>query len=203
MNAEILTKTFVLTGPLAGRTMQINGRTFVRGKCQITAPANLMGGAEHYLGTYYQAFPEGSAQLLAAQAKEVPSGERGVPTGQVQDESHSVHGGVQPGGEGTGTEAPASGSVDAGAAAGTADGVASGNGQPSASAPGGDQVAKIKAALEKLDINVPEHWGADGKPSVDVVTKFAGFPVTRAEIDVITNGAVNPKMAPKTEKAKK
>ena len=192
MNTEIQSKTFVLTGPLAGKTMQINGRNFVNGRCTITAPANLMGGAEHYLGTYYQAFPEGSAKLLAAKAKEKPDGQRSVPTGEVKNEPHAVHGGVQSSGEGTGSEAAAPVSGDAAAPAGSTDGVAAGDGQPGTTAPSGDQVNKIKVALGKLDPKVAEHWSEDHKPSVDVVSKLAGFPVSRADIDAITGGATNP-----------
>lgn len=203
MNTEIQTKTFVLTGPLAGKTMQINGRNFVNGRCQITSPANLMGGAEHYLGTYYQAYPEGSAKLLAAQAKEKPNGQRVVQTGDVKDQPHAVHGGVQSTGEGSGAEAPAPGSVDAGASTGSADGVAAGDGQPSAKAPAGDQVKKIQDALGKLDPKVAEHWSEDHKPAVDVVSKLAGFPVTRAEIDAITGGATNPLRQEDRQPAKK
>jgi hypothetical protein len=193
MNTEIQTKTFVLTGPLAGKTLQINGRNFVNGRCQVTAPANLMSGAELYLGSYYQAFPEGSASLLAAQAKEEKSnGQRGVPPSDVEDQPHAVHGGVQQAGQGSGAEDPALGSADAGTASGPADGLAAGDGQPSSEAPRGDQVKAINAALQKLDPEVAEHWSEDHKPAVNVVSKLAGFPVTRSEIDAITGGAKNP-----------
>lgn len=201
MNTEIQTKTFVLTGPLARQTIQINGRWFVEGRCTVTAPAHLMGGAELYLGTYYQAYPEGSAALLAAQAKESSSGKRDLPSGGESGEAAApVLGGVQPGGQGPGPEAADASGVDAGASTGPAGSVASGNGQSGPASEVRDQMNRLRSALEQLDPAADEHWTADGKPSVDVVTKLAGFPVTRQEIEAADPDMMRPEPSGKSKK---
>src|SRR5690606_8091816 len=149
-------------------------------------------------------YPEGSAKLLEAQSKEVSSGQRDLQTGPISlVGDNAVHGGVQPSGEGAGPEASTPGSVDAAPASGAADVVAPGDGQASTATARGDQVAKIREALGKLEPENAEHWNEEGEPRVDVVTNLAGFPVTRAEINAITGGAKNPKSKKKPEKPKK
>ena len=193
MNTEITSLTLVLTGPLAGETMMINGRQFRNGRTTIVEPANKLDGAIRYYGLYYQAYPEGSAALSAAQErdrlrklkKEEGDGQRDHSEAPVTDGNAPVRGDVQPTGAGTGPEAPAVGPVDAAAPAGSAPSVAGGDGQPGPDAAAADRLDRLRQAVSRLNPKDKVDWTSDGLPSVDAVTRLFGSPVTRAELDAL------------------
>lgn len=48
------------------------------------------------------------------------------------------------------------------------------------------QGKSILKALSRLDPNNRDHWTATGKPTVEMVTELAGFPVTRNMINLVS-----------------
>lgn len=60
----------VLTGPLRNRTISLRGYRFENGVCSLQGPSEVVHGAATYLGRVYQAFPEGSDELQAAQVRD-------------------------------------------------------------------------------------------------------------------------------------
>src|SRR4051812_26817954 len=61
----------VLTGALAGHTVKLGNHYFTEGKCALEGNAVDVDSAAKVLGRSYQAFPQGSEELIAAQARDV------------------------------------------------------------------------------------------------------------------------------------
>ena len=59
-------KTLVLVGPLAGKTMRIQGWPFVKGRLELSGPTAEFEGLIKYLKRW-QAYPEDSLEYAAAQ----------------------------------------------------------------------------------------------------------------------------------------
>lgn len=174
-NIEI---TFVLTGPLAGKTITLGSLPyrFKEGRLRLTG--NEIDIAQHgkFLERNWQAYPEGHEKL-----KEVPDGERDIHSPEKQNAEPSVQGDLQPNGEGAGAGEPSN--VGAGATegqAGAAGSVAEGDGH----AP--ELNERLQRAVLSLDPKNDEHWTRDGQPAMSAVEKLYGSTdVTRAHVRAV------------------
>ena len=80
--STVIQTTFVLTGPLAGRTIRLGSQPypFDKGRLTITAPAEEVALHARFLERNWQAYPEGHPAL-----KEVPDGPRDLQEGSQPD----------------------------------------------------------------------------------------------------------------------
>lgn len=190
--STIIQTTFVLTGPLAGRTIRLGSQPypFDKGRLTITAPAEEVALHARFLERNWQAYPEGHPAL-----KEVPDGQRDLQEGSQPDGQQPVHSDVQPNGGGTeaGDAAPVSGGgVEA--EAGQAGGVPDGDGQPAvltdpAKEPTVELNTKLQKAVLGLDPADDTHWTKDGKPAMTAVEKLYGSAgITRADVEAVAPG---------------
>lgn len=180
--------TFVLTGPLAGQTINLGSLPyrFAEGRTTLIAPVEEMPLHAQFLERNWQAYPEGHPAL-----KEVPDGQRDLQEGSQPDGQQPVHSDVQPNGGGTeaGDAAPVSGGgVEA--EAGQAGGVPDGDGQPAVLT---DPVKELNTKLQKavlgLDPADDTHWTKDGKPAMTAVEKLYGSAgITRADVEAVAPG---------------
>lgn len=190
--SAIIQTTFVLTGPLAGRTIRLGSQsyTFEEGRLTITAPAEEVAMHASFLERNWQAYPEGHPAL-----KEGPDGQRDLQEGSQPDGQQPVHSDVQPNGGGTeaGDAAPVSGG-DVEAEARKAGGAPDGDGQPAAlTDPVEEPTAKLNTKLQKavlgLDPADDTHWTKDGKPAITAVEKLYGSAgITRADVESVAPG---------------
>lgn len=190
--STIIQTTFVLTGPLAGRTIRLGSQPypFENGRLTIQAPAEEVALHARFLERNWQAYPEGHPAL-----KEVPDGQRDLQEGSQPDGQQPVHSDVQPNGGGTeaGDAAPVSGGgVEA--EAGQAGGVPDGDGQPAvltdpAKEPTVELNTKLQKAVLGLDPADDTHWTKDGKPAMTAVEKLYGSAgITRADVEAVAPG---------------
>lgn len=170
--------TFVLTGPLAGQTVNLGSLPyrFAEGRTTLIAPVEEMPLHAQFLERNWQAYPEGHEAL-----KETNDGQRDFQPNPAGDASN-----LQPNGEGTapGDDSDA-GQGDAGAATVNEAGglVAEGNGQ----AP--ELNEKLRKAVLALDPADDSHWTKDGKPAMTAVEKLYGSSgLTRADVDAAAQG---------------
>jgi len=176
-----ITQTFVLTGPLAGKTVNLGSQPFPfkGGELTITATPQDMGLLSRFLERNWQAYPADDPRV-----KEVTNGQRNIP----ETSGQPVSGEVQSSGEG----APASDSSEVisgvlDTTAGNPEELAEGNGQTESI----DQ--RLLEAVRKLDPENDSHWTRNGKPALDVVAKFYGSSnVTRGQVDESAPGIVRP-----------
>lgn len=168
--SAIIQTTFVLTGPLAGRTIRLGSQsyTFEEGRLTITAPAEEVAMHARFLERNWQAYPEGHPAL-----KEGPDGQR-----DLQE---------------AGDAAPVSGG-DVEAEARKAGGAPDGDGQPAARTdPVKEPTVKLNTKLQKavlgLDPADDTHWTKDGKPAITAVEKLYGSAgITRADVESVAPG---------------
>lgn len=177
----LTTITFVLTGPRAGKTVTLGKRwPFRGGKMRYRGQTENMQNVAHILGTYYQAFPEGSQELREAQEAWAArmEGQDGVShvqaPAQQQRSPDPVHRSLQSGGEGFVPQAPVDGSGPAPAEGGGVQAVAEGNGESERS---------LRQALAELNPDNDDHWTQGGRPSLSALQAQLHRPVTRAEVD--------------------
>lgn len=207
----------VLTGPYAGRTIELNDYLFVEGSLKFQDSFENIEGVVTYMGRSYQAYLVGSPELRHAQErdrknKEIADGERDIPEGSDSGEQHDTTGGVvQPtgkeptetetvNGEGpASTEAGAEGDVpgrDGHADAGVPDAEAgpSGNGEPRETGEAERQLQSVAAELvvavkKALDPDDDSHWNTNGKPAMEAVAIAAGSEaVTRKDVEAALPG---------------
>jgi hypothetical protein len=172
----------VLVGTHAGKDIVFDaGMTkykFTGGKMELTGTPTQLAGVIAYLGRCYQAFPEGSAELRAAQ--------EGLRNGGGKTDPNRTEDNAGGAGEGLSiaTEAHdgSRGQQDDARKAGEED--APGNGARS-----------IAEALKQLDPHNDSHWNADGKPRMSAVEAFLGrTDVTRAQVEAVAPGLTREKV---------
>lgn len=190
--STIVQTTFVLTGPLAGRTIRLGSQPYVfkEGRLTITAPAEEIALHARFLERNWQAYPEGHP-ALEGQA----DGQREVQTNTQQDGQPPVRSDVQSNG----------GGAEAGGAAPVRGGGVETEAGQTGSAPGGDgQQAvltdpvkeptvelntKLQKAVLGLDPADDTHWTKDGKPAMTAVEKLYGSAaITRADVEAVAPG---------------
>lgn len=192
--SSLIQTTFVLVGPLAGKTVRLGSLPypFQSGKCLITATPQDMALHARLLERNWQAYPEGHPAL-----KEVPNGERNIHPEQPTGEQ--VQGDLQPNGDGSeGGEQTDLSAGATGGEAGQAGDVPNGDGQP-AGVTGSDPTAgdpppaeinvKLQKAVMGLDPADDAHWTKDGKPTITAVTAaYGATDVTRADVEAVAPG---------------
>lgn len=170
--------TFVLTGPLAGQTINLGSLPyrFAEGRTAIIAPVEEMPLHAQFLERNWQAYPEGHEAL-----KENPDGKR-----DIQQDPAGPQGDLQPEGAGAPSgDGSAPGSEDAGTAS---------NDQAAGLAPQGDGQApelneKLRKAVMALDPAQDAHWTREGKPAMTAVGQLYGSTgITRAEVEAAAPG---------------
>ena len=163
----------ILTGALAGKTINLRGVQYTDGVAVLHGTLEGIKGIVRYHGRSWQAYLEGSEELKKAQARyaaSIPTKTQPRSAARVQRESGAVE---QPA-----PEAPARpGSGDA-----PSDGDGGGHQADSGDGLPAEQVAAIKAALQTLDPTKDEDWTRGGRPSIQAVTDRLGFAVTRSDI---------------------
>ncbi len=192
----IVTRKLILTGPHAGKTISLGkrksqpnwgGYRFVDGECVLRDQEENVDRITNYLARSYQAFPEGSDALAAAQkaAGVMPpqegdaDGQRDAVPARAEGNPAGFPGEPRPDGQGHPAQEPAhvGGDDEGDAGQPAARGQAEGDGE-------NPESAKIKAALTVLDPDNDEHWTALGAPRVDAVAELTGnAAVTRADLD--------------------
>lgn len=170
--------TFVLTGPLAGKTINLGSLPyrFAEGRTTLIAPVEEMPLHAQFLERNWQAYPEGHEAL-----KETNDGQR-----DIQQNTSGAQGDLQPNGEGAAPGGDSSaGQGDAGPATGN---------EAGGLAPEGDGQApqlneKLQKAVLGLDPADDSHWTKDGKPAMTAVEKLYGSSgLTRADVDAAAPG---------------
>lgn len=179
----------ILTGHYAGRTVKLNGHTFVNGELPLAGDLKSMDGLVAYFRTY-NAFLSGSNELAAAQARDAK--EKGNGTDKVLDGQAGANaGGLPANGPATGTT---SGQGATGASPAPEGSVAGGDGSQEGHLPDAGKVTdpsllKVLDAVKALDPMSDEHWTAAGLPQVAAVATAAGIPtVTRKDIETVMPG---------------
>ena len=167
-----------LTGPNAGKDKVLMNVRFVSGIAELSPGREGLAGM---LGSYYSAYPEGSAELEEALnkfgGKEVYGG-----TGLVSKDPAGDSSGVQPTGKKPAEKAATGQPVDAPTSSGSAGSVAKGDGQTDARV---DSRELVEQACMRLDPTDATHWYAGGKPKLAVVVQRAGVggrEITRTDL---------------------
>jgi len=197
--AEPRNHRLVLTGPYAGRTMNLKGHQFVEGVLELHGTMEAVEGLVVYMGRSFQAFLEGSDELRAAQErdKEAADGQRNS-SREVQPEGDEGEGHVQPEGEGAPAPSDDHGNGAGEAPEGTGTDVSGGNGQSDAGVPerapeqGGAGEAQpvtptdtaLLKAIHGLDPENDDHWTEDGLPLMTAVeTSYGSAGITRKDVE--------------------
>lgn len=151
-----------LAGPYAGKDKTIQGVRFVSGIAEIPSGED---GLVRYMSRYYQAYPEGSAELEEALenfgGREIYYGISNLPKNVSGNAAK-----VQPVGERSSSQAATDKSADASTSAGSAEGVAEGDGQTDT---GLDLPKLIRDACLKLDTENADQWAANGMPTAAAI----------------------------------
>lgn len=183
------TLKLVMVGHYAGKTVTLNGHTFVDGELTLTGDIAAYAGVVKYFSTY-NAWPAGSPELEAAQFQyeESAGGDNGggsnldgLEDGKDSSAKHS-------------NESPASGAPNgAGHDAGEGDALREGgasSGDGSSSGRDSDpRTLQIVDALKSLDPSVDDHWTDGGLPRVAAIEEASGIVgITRKEIEAAYKG---------------
>lgn len=170
--------TFVLTGPLAGQTINLGSLPyrFAEGRTTLIAPVEEMPLHAQFLERNWQAYPEGHEAL-----KETNHGQR-----DIQQNTSGTQGDLQPNGEG----AAPGGDSDAGQGdAGPATGNEAGELAPEGDGQAPQLNEKLQKAVLGLDPADDTHWTKDGKPAMTAVEKLYGSAgITRADVEAVAPG---------------
>lgn len=144
-----------------------------------------------FLGKCYQAYPEHSAELVKAQARDRELyGELDIPAGQQRDADEAVSAGVvRPPGPELAPEVAVFGSGDGGPETWASGSFPDRNGHENSGFPGGEDSARadrVGEALAKLNPNNDDDWTAMGLPAIAAVEKYVGRAgVTRAMVEAV------------------
>jgi hypothetical protein len=176
-----MTMKFILTGHLAGRTMEINTFKYVDGVLDWPGPVDKMGGLIAYMATF-NAYPLGSDEYNAAikRDKENANGSGKVLSGQERGAAGglSANGTSPSASEGDGAVKSSANGQGSGALGGGAE---TGRVAPQSDDP---KTLKVLDALKALSPDVNENWTEEGLPSVSAVENASGVPgVLRKDID--------------------
>lgn len=171
-----------LAGPKAGKTIVLNGLSFVSGIAEVD-PKNT--AIANYFGKCYAAYPEGSDELAAALnlpggGKEVYYGKRDIPRNEPRTESGNTSNGNR-----TPTPPSEDQRTDDAADADT-------QGSRSGTEGGGHEDTGLRIqetvveACMKLDTINPKHWTPGGAPKFPEVLNKLGdnaLGITRKQIN--------------------
>jgi hypothetical protein len=179
---KIMRMNLVLTGAHAGKTIVLNNRTFKNGVLEVAGSGEEVGRLANYYARSYQAFPEGSDVLKAAQARDAEAAEAAEKKETTDGDNQVLPGAGTDEGDASsdqsGTTEQTDGSGDAGGEAVAAGGGASEEAtSPEGSVAGlpNDPVSvKVQAALKKLDPSEDNHWTKAGQPRIEVVAEILG-----------------------------
>ena len=168
----------VLTGAMSGHTVKLGNHQFIEGKCALEGNAVDVDSAAKVLARSYQAYPQGSDELIAAQARdEKVKGPADVnASGAHPTAERGSSAGV--GGDGDGAPRPVQNPpavLSAGpplTPASGAEGVVSERDGLLDSGLQPEQVKKIKDALALLDPAVDAHWSETGLPSLEMLVEI-------------------------------
>lgn len=185
--SSVIQTTFVLTGPHAGKSINLGsqGYPFREGKLTMNATPEETALHARFLQRNWQAYPEGHPKLEEV----IQDGQRDIPPDIQQDEQPPVQGGSES--EGEGTDAGVAEDEGTGATeteTGEAGTVPAGDGQP-------EELinAKLLKAVHSLDPKDDSHWTKDGKPAMTAVEKLYGAAdVTRADVEAVAPGYTRP-----------
>lgn len=184
--SSVIQTTFVLTGALAGKSINLGsqGYPFREGKLTINATPEETALHARFLQRNWQAYPKGHPKLEEV----IQDGQRDIPPDHEQDEQPPVQGGSES--EGEGTEAGVAqdeGTATTEPETGDAGTVSNGDGQPE------ELNAKLLKAVQSLDPKDDSHWTKDGKPAMTAVEKLYGAAdVTRADVEAVAPGFTRP-----------
>ena len=187
-----ITVTFVLTGPNAGRTMELRkgDLSFINGRMRYTGQPDVVSFVANRLG-FYGAFMMGSPELEAALAAGLVTQE------QVNGHVHAEIATDRAGMETIQSRVRSLGSSPAGQDAAQRSGPVEGlRGAVHQEVPVGDGLGaagngkdeRLVAAIRRLDPTDDKLWTADGKPLVDAVASIFGQGVGRAQIEAAMPG---------------
>jgi hypothetical protein len=185
MRNERITVNLVLTGHYAGKSVTLNGYFFNQGVCTIQGQYDQLGGIITYFRKCYQAFPEGSRELVEAQA----SFEQGGDNGNADTDANEDNGQTEKIQSNVSTQQPGFATEDAN------DGGHDDN-PPADSAPqpNGEMVTdaemtpdlsdKLTAAILSLDPNNDDHWTGQNLPAMAAIeAAYGSTDITRRDVE--------------------
>lgn len=177
MSLTHVTRTVILTGANAGRTIQLGRYSFFEGRTKLIGPPSEVDSACVYIERMWEGYPEGHPLL------ESEDGKRNLQEATERNKQHALLSGVQPGGSGSGETSTDVSSQPGQGAPRTAAQLAAGDG----SAP--DVNSKLLAAVRSLDPNEETHWTQDGKPAIVAIQNIYGQTgFTRKDVDAVLPG---------------
>lgn len=176
---------FLLTGPLAGKSIRLGKYVFIDGRLELSATPEEMALHARSMERNWGVLPEGDPRLNQEQSD---NGQRDPAANPKRDNEQAVSGDLQPDGKGP----EAGGAAAEGASA--ADAQTAAAGVPPAGAGSAPSVnEKLKRAVEKLDPENDDHWTKDGKPAMSAVAQFYGATdIVRADVEAVAPGFVRP-----------
>jgi len=181
---------FVLAGHYADKSVVLNGHEFVEGKCEVWCPGDVVPFVKRSLASY-QAYPDRSYELEAAQKRDTENGIRDnldtSTRSRVSAEVQSLH---KPSSGGSAQETADDRSANASAEDGDTGLLSEGDGRENArvSEVTSEIDYRLKQIIESLDPNEDGHWTSEGLPSIDAVQSAFGPNVTREDITVSGEG---------------
>lgn len=168
---SLIQRKLILTGGRKGMTGMVD-RQFraVNGVITLQGSSPDVEALTLFLGRMYQAFPEGSVELEAA------NGERNLQTPPETGSDNALLSQVQPSGQGAAEKTVPGGAGHAEPTTGEAGVLPKGDGHEDS------RVSRLREALAQLNTLDDGHWTSAGLPAVEAVSAILGEPVTRAEI---------------------
>lgn len=174
---SVVTRTVILTGAHAGKTIQLGRYSFQDGRTKLIGPPSEVDSACVYIERNWEGYPEGHPLL------ESDDGKRNLQEATERNKQHALSSGVQPNGAGTGEASTILGSESGQGTAGTSAELAARDG----SAP--DVNLKLLAAVRGLDVDNDEHWTQDGKPAIAAIQNIYGQTgFARKDVDAVLPG---------------
>lgn len=177
----------VLAGAHRGRNITLDGRRFINGKYPVTGDPLKMAPFLAKMGTYYNAFPEGSAELRAAEERyreawEVKHGKRNAPP---KAESRPSAAAQPP----LGSDGPEPRSEAGGGGVGGSQREAGADRRPPVSEGGGSgSPDPLGAAILSLDPLDDANWTQGGLPQLSALEAKLGRPVARKAVEAAMPG---------------
>lgn len=175
--------TYVLAGHYEGKTVELAGHKFKSGRLAVEMQGSQADGFSKLM-SFWQAYPEGSKELAAAQGLHAKSKEEKDDGSEVHDQEGSDDSTV---GEGEPT------SEEGANGEGHAEVEAPGAGVQNSDAGGREEAPvvdeKLQAILSALDHANDEHWTMAGLPRLSVVEEAYGSTnLTRGDIQAAMPG---------------
>lgn len=162
--------TLVLAGAFAGKTVNLQGNQFVKGKLTLHGTTAELSGIMRYLQRCYQAYPEGAEELEG-----VTVDETNETSSDIQSESGSS-------GEESSEEATTDNKTNDNSETGSEELPSEGSGE-------GEPDSKLIESIKKLDPTNNDHWTKIGLPAMEAVEAFYGSPdIKRADVEAAIPG---------------